>query len=67
MWNDLTDYAAATVQTLVTLPPSPVGLQVVVPNFQAKATNLTAALADGRLRTVQAIARAVRPPTCPAG
>ncbi|MGH3305537.1 MAG: class I SAM-dependent methyltransferase [Streptosporangiaceae bacterium] len=58
-WNDLSDYAAATMEALLKLPPSPVGLQVFVPNFQAKATNLTAALADGRLRAVQAIARAV--------
>ena len=58
-WNDLTDQAAAMMQTLLTLPPSPIGLQAFVPNFGSKAKNLTAALADGRLRAVQGIARAV--------
>jgi len=58
-WNDLTDQAAALMQTLLTLPPSPIGLQAFVPDFESKARNLTAALADGRLRAVQGIARAV--------
>ena len=58
-WNDLTDQSAAMMQTLLTLPPSPIGLQAFVPNFAVKATNLTAALADGRLRTIQGIARAI--------
>jgi hypothetical protein len=58
-WNGLTGQAAAIMQTLLALPPSPVGLQAFVPGFQAKATNLTTALADGRLRAVQGIARAV--------
>jgi sarcosine/dimethylglycine N-methyltransferase len=58
-WNDLTGQAAAMMQTLLTLPPSPVGLQAFVPGFASKAKNLTAALADGRLRAVQGIARAV--------
>src|SRR5215469_12407611 len=58
-WNDLTDQAAALMQTLLTLPPSPIGLQAFVPDFESKARNLTAALADGRLRAIQGIARAV--------
>jgi hypothetical protein len=47
------------MQTLLTLPPSPIGLHAFVPDFESKARNLTAALADGRLRAVQGIARAV--------
>jgi SAM-dependent methyltransferase len=58
-WNDLTGQAAAMMQTLLTLPPSPIGLQAFVPDFESKASNLTAALADGRLRAVQGLARAV--------
>ena len=58
-WNDLTDQAAAMMQALLTLPPSPIGLQAFVPDFEPKAKNLTAALADGRLRAVQGVARAV--------
>jgi sarcosine/dimethylglycine N-methyltransferase len=58
-WNDLTDQAAAMMQTLLTLPLSPIGLQAFVPDFESKAKNLTAALADGRLPAVQGVARAV--------
>jgi sarcosine/dimethylglycine N-methyltransferase len=58
-WNDLTDQAAAMMQTLLTWPPNPIGLQAFVPDFESKAKNLTAALADGRLRAVQGVARAV--------
>jgi sarcosine/dimethylglycine N-methyltransferase len=58
-WKDLTGHAAAMMQTLLTLPPSPIGLQAFVPGFGSKARNLTAALADGRLRAVQGLARAV--------
>ncbi|HEY3651704.1 MAG TPA: methyltransferase domain-containing protein [Streptosporangiaceae bacterium] len=58
-WNDLTGQAASMMQTLLTLPPSPIGLQAFVPNFESKAKNLTAALADGRLRAIQGLARAI--------
>jgi sarcosine/dimethylglycine N-methyltransferase len=58
-WNDLTGQAAAMMQTLLALLPSPIGLQAFVPGFELKAKNLTAALADGRLRAVQGVARAV--------
>jgi sarcosine/dimethylglycine N-methyltransferase len=57
-WHDLTEQAAAMMQTLLTRPPNPIGLQAFVPRFGLKVKNLTAALADGRLRTVQAVARA---------
>ncbi len=58
-WNDLTDQAAGVMQALLALPPSPIGLGAFVPDFEVKASNLTAALADGRLRAVQGVARAV--------
>jgi SAM-dependent methyltransferase len=58
-WNDLTGQAAAMMQALLALPPSPIGLQAFVPGFESKANKLTAALADGRLRAVQGLARAV--------
>jgi sarcosine/dimethylglycine N-methyltransferase len=58
-WNDLTGQAAPMMQTLLMLPPSPIGLHAFVPDFERKAKNLTAALADGRLRAVQGVARAV--------
>ncbi len=59
-WNDLTDQAATLMQTLLTLPPNPLGLHAFVPDFAQKANNLTVALSDGRLRAIQGVARAVR-------
>ena len=58
-WNDLTDQASALMQTILTLPPSPLGLHAFVPDFARKAANLTAALTDGRLRAIQGLARAI--------
>jgi SAM-dependent methyltransferase len=58
-WNDLTDQAAATMQMVLNLPPNPLGLHAFVPQFAAKAHNLTQGLADGRLQAIQGIARAV--------
>ena len=57
-WNDQTDQAIALMQTFLTLPPSPLGLHAFVTDFARKVKNLTAALADGRLRAVQGVARA---------
>ena len=47
------------MQTLLTSPPGPIGLRAFVPDFESKAKNLIAALADGRLRAVQGVARVV--------
>jgi sarcosine/dimethylglycine N-methyltransferase len=58
-WNDLTHQAATLMQTLLTLPPSPLGLQAFVTDFAQKAHNLTVALSDGRLRAIQGVARAI--------
>jgi sarcosine/dimethylglycine N-methyltransferase len=58
-WNDLTGEAAVMMQAVLAWPPSPIGLQAFVPDFETKANNLTAALADGRLRAIQGVARAV--------
>ncbi len=58
-WNDHTEQATALMQTFLTLPPDPLGLHAFVTDFARKATNLTTALADGRLRVIQGVARAV--------
>jgi sarcosine/dimethylglycine N-methyltransferase len=55
-WNDLTDQAAALMQAVIARPAGPLGLHAFVPDFAAKAGNLTRALAAGRLRVIQAIA-----------
>ena len=60
-WNDLTDQASTVMQAVLTLPWSPLGLHAFVPDFARKAGNLTAALADGRLRAVQGLARVTNP------
>ena len=58
-WNDLTDQAAALMQAMLAQPANPLGLHAFVTDFRRKAENLTHALADGRLRAVQAVVRAV--------
>jgi SAM-dependent methyltransferase len=58
-WNDLTEPASAMMHTLLTLPPNPLGLHAFVADFTEKANNLTVALADGRLRVIQGVARAI--------
>jgi hypothetical protein len=58
-WNDLTDQAAEMMQTLLTLPPNPLGLHAFVTDFAEKAKNLTIALTDGRLRVIQGVAPAM--------
>jgi len=58
-WNDLTDQAAALMQAMLAQPANPLGLHAFVTDFQRKAENLTHALADGRLRAIQAVVRAV--------
>jgi len=56
-WNDLTDQAATLMQGMLRQPPNPLGLHAFVADFGQKAQNLTLALADGRLRAIQCIAR----------
>lgn len=58
-WNDLTEQAGTLLQKVRTRTPSPLGLHNFVPDFTRKAANLAAALADGRLRAVQGLARAI--------
>jgi SAM-dependent methyltransferase len=58
-WADLSGPASELMQGLLALPPDPLGLHAFVPDFGAKAQNLTAALADGRLRAIQGVARAI--------
>jgi sarcosine/dimethylglycine N-methyltransferase len=59
-WNDRTEEATATMQALLALPPSPLGLHAFVTGFATKVKNLTVALADGRLRAIEGVARAVQ-------
>ncbi len=58
-WKDQTEEAAELMRTMLTLPPNPLGLHVFVSDFAQKATNLTNALSDGRLRVIQGVARAI--------
>lgn len=57
-WADLTEQVSAMMRTLQSMPPTPLGLHAFVPDFRQRVKNLTAALSDGRLRVVQAVARA---------
>ena len=58
-WNDRTEQASATMQTMLALPPGLLGLHAFVPDFAEKAKNLTNALTDGRLRVIQGVAEAI--------
>ncbi len=60
-WNDLTDQAAALMQAILAQPDSPLGLHAFVTDFRQKAENLTRALADGRLRAIQAVCERRKP------
>jgi SAM-dependent methyltransferase len=60
-WNDLTERAAAQMQAILAQPANPLGLHAFVTDFQRKAENLTQALADGRVRAIQAICEARMP------
>jgi sarcosine/dimethylglycine N-methyltransferase len=57
-WADLTEEAASTMRMVQSLPPTPLGLHAFVSNFPERVKNLTEALANGRLRAIQAVARA---------
>ena len=54
-WNDLTDQAGTLMRTILAQPPIPLSLHAFVTDFSLKAQNLTRALADGRLRTIQGV------------
>ena len=58
-WNDLTDQATPLMQAMLAQPANPLGLHAFVTDFARKVENLTHALADGRLRAIQGIARAI--------
>jgi SAM-dependent methyltransferase len=58
-WSDLTDQAGTLMQAMLAQPANPLGLHAFVTDFKRKAQNLTQALTDGRLRVIQAVARAV--------
>jgi sarcosine/dimethylglycine N-methyltransferase len=56
-WNDLTEQATALMQVMLAQPANPLGLHAFVTDFARKVDNLARALADGRLRAIQGIAR----------
>ena len=57
-WADLTGQAVTLMQTVLSRPPGPLGLHAFIPDFAAKAGNLTRGLASGQLRVIQAVALA---------
>ncbi len=46
------------MRAVLSLPPAPLGLHAFVPDFTAKAGNLTRGMEAGRLRVIQAVALA---------
>jgi SAM-dependent methyltransferase len=57
-WNDLTEPTAPLMQAAISRPAEPLGLHAFVPDFAAKAANLTRGLATGHLRVIQGVALA---------
>jgi len=57
-WNDLTEPTASLMRSFLESPPQPLGLHAFIPDFAAKAGNLAAGLAGGRLRVIQGVALA---------
>jgi sarcosine/dimethylglycine N-methyltransferase len=60
-WEDLTEAAAEFFKQLAAGPPpnSPLGLQLFVPDFPAKAANVGRNIAEGRIRMIRCVATAV--------
>jgi sarcosine/dimethylglycine N-methyltransferase len=54
-WNDLTKLGIAAMDALLAAPPSPLGLQVFVPDLVVKAANLTENLREDRTMLLQAV------------
>ena len=48
-WADLTGDAVTLMRAVLARPPGPLGLHAFVPDFKAKAANLTAGLAAGQI------------------
>ena len=56
-WNDLTEQAAALMESFLSAPRAPLGLHTFIGNFAEKANNLTRGLSSGRLRAIQGVAQ----------
>jgi ubiquinone/menaquinone biosynthesis C-methylase UbiE len=54
-WNDLTEPAEKAMRAFLAGEQPPLGLQVFVPDFPAKAANLVRNLAENRARLIQAV------------
>lgn len=61
-WNDLTEPAENTMRTFFAGEQPALGLHVIVPDFEAKMTNLVRNLAEGRARLIQAVLTAAAHP-----
>ncbi len=55
-WNDLTDFAVAAMTPVFEAPLEPGGLQLLVPDIQAKGRNILTNARENRLRLIQAVA-----------
>jgi SAM-dependent methyltransferase len=57
-FHDLTDFAVAAMTPVFQAAPDPLGLQVLVPDIQAKGTSILTNAREDRLRLIQAVATA---------
>jgi sarcosine/dimethylglycine N-methyltransferase len=56
VWNDLTEFAVAAMSSIFDGPADPLGLQLVVPDIEAKVRNLLTNARENRLRLIQGVA-----------
>ncbi len=55
VWNDLTEPAAKGMRAVVEGEPSPLGIQVFVPDIRTKGRNLAVNFEENRARVIQAV------------
>jgi sarcosine/dimethylglycine N-methyltransferase len=60
-WNDLSEPAENAMREFFAGEQPPLGLDVFVPDFQVKATNLVRSLAERRVRLIQAVLTVAAP------
>ncbi len=58
VWNDLTEFAVAAMTPILEAPADQLGLQLLVPDIEAKVKNLVGNAREDRIRLIQAVALA---------
>jgi SAM-dependent methyltransferase len=62
-WNDLTEAVGGAMEEFFAAEQPPLGLQVFVPDFEAKVSNLVRGLTEGQARLIQGVATTATSPS----